>query len=305
MLNSKIETNRAQDQRQGILFALAAVMIWSGFIVVSRKAGTSTLLPNDTMFLRYATCATLLFPVWLFRYRFNLFEPRFLLITLVGGLIYAACVFRGFSLTPAGHAAVLLPGSMPMMIAVCSALTRTETIRRSQWLAIGLILAGLALLLKTPHLNEGYAWLLAASLAWSLYSVSIKRLGISPWQGTISMALLTCLVYVPVYMVLPKNLFNADWNDIVLQMVYQGFLATVVQMLLFVQAVRLLGPARVGIFMGLVPIFAGLLAVALLHEPFSPELGLALVLVTAGAWTAHSGRPIPTRFFNSQTKSGV
>lgn len=245
MLNSNVETNQAKDQRQGTLFALAAVMIWSGFIVVSRKAGTSTLLPNDTMFLRYATCATLLFPVWLFRYRFNLFEPRFLLITLVGGLIYAACVFRGFSLTPAGHAAVLLPGSMPMMIAVCSALTRTETIRRSQWLAIGLILAGLALLLKTPHLNEGYAWLLAASLA------------------------------------------------------------TVVQMLLFVQAVRLLGPARVGIFMGLVPIFAGLLAVALLQEPFSAELGLALVLVTAGAWTAHSGGFIRTRFVNPQPKSGV
>ena len=82
-------------------------------------------------------------------YRFNLFEPRFLLITLVGAHLCSVCLFCGFSLTPAGHAAVLLPGSMPDDD---SRLQRTDpyrTIRRSQWLAIGLILAGLALLENT------------------------------------------------------------------------------------------------------------------------------------------------------------
>ena len=80
----------------GVFCALLAVLIWSGFILVSRVGGMSVLTPYDVIAIRYATCAVLLFPVWLIFYRFNLFRFEFIMSALIGGLAYAIFAFKGF-----------------------------------------------------------------------------------------------------------------------------------------------------------------------------------------------------------------
>ena len=54
----------------------------------------------------------------------------------------------------------------------------------------------------------------------------------------------------------------------------------------FIYGVGLIGPGRAGIFVNLVPIFASLMAVAFLGEPFELFHGLALTLVLGGIWVA-------------------
>ncbi|MEC9404976.1 MAG: EamA family transporter, partial [Pseudomonadota bacterium] len=44
------------------------------------------------------------------------------------------------------------------------------------------------------------------------------------------------------------------------------------------------GPARAGVFINLVPIFAAILAVSILGEPFKWYHGTALALVIGGIW---------------------
>ena len=70
-----------------------------------------------------------------------------------------------------------------------------------------------------------------------------------------------------------------------------------VSQLTFMQAVALIGPARAGMFMNLVPIFGPLLAVLVLGEPLSPFHAVALALVLGGIYIAeHLGahqRPTP------------
>ncbi|RYY87407.1 MAG: EamA family transporter, partial [Comamonadaceae bacterium] len=59
-----------------------------------------------------------------------------------------------------------------------------------------------------------------------------------------------------------------------------------ISQLTFMQAVSLIGPARAGMFMNLVPIFGPLLAVLVLSEPLSPYHAAALALVLGGIYIA-------------------
>ena len=197
------------DRQKGYGFALAAALIWAGFILVSRMGGISELLAFDVIAIRYATCASILLPIWWFKYRFTLFTPRLIICSLVGGLAYALCAFSGFQLSSASHAAILLPGMMPLFIIVLSFFINKESHGAQKWFGIGVITLGIIVLFAgelgvfkgelnlnvTTLLGDG--WLVAAAFFWAVFSVLIKRWQITPWQVTVSLALLTCLFYLP------------------------------------------------------------------------------------------------------------
>jgi drug/metabolite transporter (DMT)-like permease len=56
--------------------------------------------------------------------------------------------------------------------------------------------------------------------------------------------------------------------------------------LFYLRGVDLIGPGRAGVFVNLVPVFAAILAVALLGEPFAVYHAIALALVIGGIWLA-------------------
>lgn len=286
-------TNTTQISR-GYLFALGAVLIWSGFILVSRMGGISPLLSYDIIAIRYVTCASLLLPVWWFKYRFNLLQPRLIICSLIGGLAYALFAFKGFELTPASQAAVLLPGLMPMAIILLSTLINKESHPLSKWLGIMLITLGIGTLFWQEfqlkgQLSTGHLSLAGAALCWAIFSVLINRWNISPWQATVSLALITCVIYLPIYISwLPKNISADLWQDIVTQAFYQGFIATIVQMLLYVRAVQLIGAPQMGSMMAIVPILSGLSAIQVFNESLRLELLAGMLLVSLGVWLAHS-----------------
>jgi drug/metabolite transporter (DMT)-like permease len=288
-------------RQQGYGFAFAAALIWAGFILVSRVGGMSELLAFDVIAIRYATCAAILLPIWWFKFRFKLFTPRLIICSLVGGLAYALCAFSGFQLASASHAAILLPGMMPLFIIVLSFLINKESHGAQKWFGIGVITLGIIVLFAgelgvfkgelnlnvTTLLGDG--WLVAAAFFWAVFSVLIKRWQITPWQVTVSLALLTCLFYLPVYIVLlPKAIAVASWTDILLQAFYQGIMATIVQMIFYVKAVQKIGPSNMGAVMSIVPVISGLAAIVLFNELVTVELAMGLVLVSLGAWLAHS-----------------
>jgi drug/metabolite transporter (DMT)-like permease len=289
------------DQRIGYGFALAAALIWAGFILVSKMGGMSELLAFDVIAIRYITCATILLPIWWFKFRFKLFTPRLLICSAIGGLAYALCAFSGFQLASASHAAILLPGMMPLFIIVLSFLVNKESHRLQKWLGIFVITLGVLVLFMGElgvfsggvDLNLttlfGDGWLVAAAFLWALFSVLIKRWQITPWQVTVSLALLTCLFYLPIYAAfLPKALSQASWTDILLQAFYQGIMATIIQMIFYVKAVQKIGPSEIGAVMSIVPVISGIAAIVIFNEPVSEALIMGLVLVSLGAWLAHS-----------------
>lgn len=290
-----------KNRQQGYGFALAAACIWAGFILVSRMGGISELLPYDVIAIRYITCAGILLPIWWFKYRFAVFTPQLIITSLVGGVAYTLCAFSGFQLASASHAAILLPGMMPLFIIILSFLINKESHGLQKWLGIGIITLGVLVLFAGElglfsgviniNINTllGDGWLIAAAFFWAVFSVLIKRWKITPWQVTVSLALLTSLFYLPVYFAfLPKAFSAASWSDILLQVFYQGIMATIVQMIIYVKAVERIGPSGMGSVMSIVPVISGVSAIFLFDEQVSVELVMGLVLVSLGAWLAHS-----------------
>ncbi|MFT5706677.1 MAG: drug/metabolite transporter (DMT)-like permease [Oceanospirillaceae bacterium] len=277
----------------GYYFALAAALIWSGFILVSRLGGISELNGYDVIAIRYLTCTMIVLPIWWFKFRFKLFTKRLWVCSMIGGLAYAMFTFQGFQMASAAHAAILLPGMMPIFIMICAVLINGERPCIHKWLAIVIITIGVAalfwpIMLSTGSLSQGHLLLIGGSLCWAIFSVLIKRWEITPWQATVSLAVLTCLVYMPYYLVLAPKKINIElWQDIALQAFYQGFLATIVQMIFYVRAVQLIGPSSMGATMAIVPLISGISAIFLFSEPASTSLFSGLLLVSLGSFIMH------------------
>jgi drug/metabolite transporter (DMT)-like permease len=58
----------------------------------------------------------------------------------------------------------------------------------------------------------------------------------------------------------------------------------------YLRGVDLIGPGRAGVYVNLVPVFAAVMAVVLISEPFAPYHGAALALVLGGIWLAQRTR---------------
>jgi drug/metabolite transporter (DMT)-like permease len=285
---------------KGYLLGISAALIWCGFILVSRMGGISELSSYDVIAIRYVTCSAILLPIWLYfritkhTLGFNLITPKLLITSLVGGLGYALCTFKGFELAPASHAAVLLPGLIPFLIIGLAIIVNGEVPSLAKIVGMVVIAIGISMLLykqitQSNDISQGHVLLALGALCWAVFTLLIKRWNITPWQATVSLAIITCIMYMPVYVLwLPKNLSSNLLEDIVLQMAYQGVMATIIQMYLYVKAVQLIGVSPMGALMAIVPVVSGIAAIVIFNEAVSHALIVGLVLVSLGAWLAHS-----------------
>jgi len=282
---------------KGYVMAALVVAIWSGFVVVSRLGGVSPLTAWDLVAIRYGTAAIILLPVFVFKRRFRLFTRQSVGLALTGGLGYALLVFSGFKRAPATHAAILLPGLLPFAVTLMAGLVLGERPSASRWLGLTVIAAGVACLgAEAFHgaraVRDGDLLLVGASFSYAAFTALARRWRADPWEATLAVVFLTALVYLPVYgLFLPKHLSNVALMTIAIQALYQGLLAIVVQMPLYVGAVRLIGATRLGTLMALVPALAGFAAVPILGEPLSGWTTAGLLLVTGGAWLCNA--PVP------------
>ncbi len=293
------------ETQKAYLCAFGAVFIWSGFILASRQGGISELLSHDVIAIRHATSASILLPLWWFKFRFKLLDGRLFIASLIGGLAYALCTFRGFETAPASHAALLLPGLIPFFVILLGAAINREDISTMRGLGLGSICLGIALLFflqdaSGAEKNTGDLWFVAGALCWGMFSILIKRWNISPWQATVSLSVFTCALYLPVYLIwLPSMLSLQLWPDILLQAVYQGVLATIIQMVLYVRAVQMLGAATMGSLMAIVPVISGTAALFLFNEDASIGFFTGLLFVSIGVWFSHNQKSIKP-FINHQ-----
>ncbi len=103
----------------GALSALSVVLIWASWLVSTRHSVGAGLGPLDLSLLRYGIPALVLAPVW---WRTGLFPKGAMgplcLMILGSGAPFFQIVAFGMRHTPASAAGVLLPGLMPMAVAV-------------------------------------------------------------------------------------------------------------------------------------------------------------------------------------------
>ena len=277
----------------GYLAALATLLMWSGFSLISRMGGKSILTPYDIFALRLATASLVLLPFIGSMPKNAWRDGRLWLLAIMGNLFYCLLVYQGFKFAPAAHGAILLAGMQPFLISAIVWLIVGTRPNRLRSFGLALIGCGIACA-AMPYFSVwsadsayGDFLILLSSISWALYSVFSARWGYSAWTLTRAVALGSAILYLPIYVLwLPKQLAAAPLSMIVTQSLFQGVVATILAMLTYLKAVAILGTERSAAFLALVPIVTGLLAVPLLDEALTSWLLAGLVFVSLGAYIA-------------------
>lgn len=282
--------HEVRNQRSGYLFAAVTVCLWAGFVWLSRIAGSSGLNGFDMTALRFGVATIVLLPMWLFWRRVPLFNREMLQLAGTGGIGYALLAYSAFQFAPAAHGAVLISGILPFFVTVLAWRMLGERPGKRRYIALSVIAAGVGSLAMHSLNGLRDSWpgdlmMIGGSFTWGLYTVLVKKTGKQPWDITIGVALLSAIIYLPVYgLVLPKGLLEAPWHVILVQGVFHGILVVIVAMVCFMKAMGQLGPVRMGAVMATVPSIAGMGAVILLGESFSFWLLAGLICTSVGAW---------------------
>lgn len=289
----------------GAAWGLFAISIWAGWMVLTRHdLLRSGLTVPDITAIRFGTAAALLLPVAL-RDGFVARKVGIAgtaLMVAGAGAPYALIASVGLLFAPAAHAGALIPGVMPLFAAVLSMLVLGERIGRERRVGLSLIpfgvllIAGLHVFAPTDRRWVGDLLFLSASLFWAGYTVTLRRSGLRPLHGAAIVAVWSAAAFLPVYVFtpVPKGIWRAGWDAILVQAVFQGLLTSVVSLIAFNRAVAILGASRGAVFASLVPALATLLAIPVLGEwPSAAELagvGVVSMGVLLASGAAHAYR---------------
>jgi drug/metabolite transporter (DMT)-like permease len=282
--------NAAPCSRSGWIAVVAIISIWTGFILLTRHSGTGTLTSWDIAMLRFGVGA--LIAVF--------FIPRVVfpalkviaLFSFFGGIGYAITVYAAFRMSPAAHASVLLPGTLPFATALIGWLWFGQKPLPAYRTALVAVFAGIMMTAADSFSRDaltrtqitGDLLFLCGSSSWAVFTLLLGRYPVRPLAATVATTLGSALVYVPVWwLFLPSRLMQAPVGEIAAQAIYQGVLVVFISMLLYSFAINRLGSHAVALQMAFVPVISALAAVPLLGEPI-PLLTLGgLIAVTTGA----------------------
>ncbi len=273
----------------GVAAALAVVVLWAGFLLISRHGLTTELAPPDIAALRFGVSAAVMLPVLLWRGFGGLAWWRCAVLAVLGGLGFALFVYTGFTLAPAAYGAVLLPGVLPFYTAVLAWLLLGEPVTARRAVPLGLVLVGVgALAAGTIAANDvdqlwGAGCFLLGSFSWACFTIALKAWRVEAVQATAIVAVLAGAAYLPIYVaVLPVGLGTVPIPTLVLQGAYQGICAVILALLAFTVAVRHLGPSTTTMITAMTPAVVALSAVWLLDEPLTVATVIGTTAVVIG-----------------------
>ncbi|MBB5274190.1 drug/metabolite transporter (DMT)-like permease [Rhizobium rosettiformans] len=269
----------------GALSALSVVLIWASWLVSTRHSVGAGLGPLDLSLLRYGIPALVLAPVW---WRTGLFPKGAMgplaLMVLGSGAPFFQIVAFGMRHTPASAAGVLLPGLMPLAVALIGMVFLGE--RPDRWRKLGMlaILAGGAVLLFGNLGDQGLSWIsftilpIGATL-WAVYTHAFRRSGLDAFEGAALICVWSTILNLAALPFVGTQFPTAPWREIALQSVTQGLLSGLVATLLYGTAVRALGGTQAAAYTAITPVAAAIGGAVLLAEPLGVST-LAAALVT-------------------------
>jgi len=194
----------------------------------------------------------------------------------------------------------IIQGSMPVFVLLGAFLAYRSPVSALQMAGVALTMVGVVTVgsggslerLVNLSFNPGDGLMIIACSFYAAYAVGLLRR-----PAVSSMALFTVLASSAFVVSLPLAAAEAalgmaqwptprGWVVVGLVTLLPSFLAQI----FFIQGVALIGPGRAGVFINLVPVFASIMAVVVLSEPFELFHGAALCLVLLGIWVSERNR---------------
>lgn len=205
--------------------------------------------------------------------------------TLFNALFYIAAY------TTSGLNMGIIQGTVPIFVLLGGFIIYRTTVSSLQIMGVVLTLIGVGMVASAGNvqrltLNHGDYLMIIACVFYAGYALALRRFSLmSSLSLFFVIALSAFITSIPLSAVefLLGNLHwptAKGWSVVILITFFPSFLGQI----FFIQGVAAIGPGRAGIFVNLVPIFASILAVSILNEPFRIYHGIALALVLGGIW---------------------
>lgn len=282
------------------LLLTAAPLLWAGNAVVGRIVST-TVPPLTLNFLRWAIALMILLPLaypvlksgsglWM-NWR------RFAVLGLLGIGLYNAFQYLALqSSTPIN--VTLVASGMPVWMLLTGWLFFNAPVSRTQILGAGLSICGVLLVLSRGDWNQlvalrlvpGDAYMILATIAWSLYSWLLTRLGNMPDIRRSSNGFLLAQV---LFGVIWSGLFaGGEWAigdprviwspTLVAALAFVAIGPAIIAFRCWGSGVERAGPTIAAFFSNLTPLFAALMSSAFLGEIPHLYHVAAFALIVAG-----------------------
>lgn len=271
---------------------IVVTFLWATVFHVGKFA-LAEFSPLAVATWRYSVAAMMLIAITLPGIRSNWQQikshaPILLILSLLGVVGFALLMFYGLRLTSPVNAALIMAFN-PALILLLSALINRERITRQQ--LAGLLLGLCGVLVVVSHaslsaliklsLSTGDGLTGLASLCWAAYCVLPKRYANTlPSAQLSSITILLAALFMLAFTgISATEIPQLPSMKMLAVMLFLSIFGTVIPYLWWNQGVQKIGPAKAGVFMNLVPIFASLIGVALGQQLEGSQLaGAALVI---------------------------
>jgi len=223
------------------------------------------------------------------------------LLALLASVFQHIPVYIGLSQTTATNGA-LLNSITPVLILVLSRLLFAERLSLIQVLGVLISLLGVTVILTTGdftalatlELNRGDLWVLAATLAWAIYTVCLRwrpvELNLLAMLWMIAAIGVCAMVPFYAWEITSGRTLNPT-TEVMGALLYIGALSTVVSYVFWNRAVQQIGANHAGPFMYLMLVYTPLLAIVFLGERLHLYHLVGCALILGGIYLTSRGRP--------------
>ncbi len=290
------------DRHAYLLLALTA-LCW-GANAVFGKLAVGEISPMALVTLRWA--GVLLFVSIFARNHvkrdWQILHPHLLRISLMGVLGFTAfnALFYVAAHSTTAVNIGIIQGSIPVFVLIGVFAAYRTRVTRLQIAGVVLTVFGVVIVASGGQLarlaglaiNFGDVLMIVACVFYAGYAVGLRQrppaspIGLFTVMAGAAFVASLPLVFTEVALGKFQWPTITGWIVVSLITVFPSFLAQI----FFIKGVGQIGPARAGVFVNLVPVFASILAVTFIGESFEPFHAIALCLVLGGIWLSERGK---------------
>jgi len=272
----------------GYLAIISAVTIWGAWVALTRYAVIGSLTPASVTLLRVGIPALLLAPVL---FHIGVWPKGktipFLFCLLGAGAPFLLIIGNGMRYAPTADVGPLVPGTMPLIVALLSVVIFKEKLGWARAIGFALCLAGVltiagrSIVSASGDTSFGHMLLIAAAFCWACYTVAFRHVGVTAIEMAALVSFWSAIAMLPFGIPPLLDAFDKGaYGDLAVQALIQGIGSGLVALVLYNIGIARLGASRAAAFVALVPALATVIAIPLLKE--IPDAASIFGVVTTG-----------------------
>lgn len=260
---------------EGVYYGFIVALLWGGWLAMSFHGIAAGMSAWDIAFIRYSTSGLLLSPLLVIhKPAVRVGWQKRLVLSVLAGPLLLWFALGGYHYSPLVHGAFIQLVTLIVCSIILSVLILKEWFSWQWGLGVGILIAGLMLVVEPrsdtlAHQVNSDLMFATSGAMLAVFILLLRLWRISALTALILVSVYSALFYIPLYLFFkgPWALMMLDSTLLWQQVLVQGVLSGVVAIFAFSKAAQYLGTRRAAMFPALSPAIA--LGVGL---PFNSQL---------------------------------